>query len=196
MQHTWTEAGELHLWGQKKATGGRLGHGGEQNELVPSLVEALAGKKVLAEATDLNLTGLWTEAGEFLTFGHGGFGRLGHGGHTMSLCRGWWKRCQARTWSVQRLVRITQQCGPMRRSSLPLRGDKCQWGAGPRRGTVTDSLTESVPRLVDALAGKKVVKSANRHQFARRGPPGRPKSIRAALPSQPDRLLLDTVSLL
>jgi len=38
----------------------------------------------------------------------------------MSLCRGWSRHFQGRRWSVQRQVRITQQCGLTRGSSSPL----------------------------------------------------------------------------
>jgi alpha-tubulin suppressor-like RCC1 family protein len=41
----WTEDGELFTFGSGGS--GQLGHGGEEHELVPRLVEALAGKKVV-----------------------------------------------------------------------------------------------------------------------------------------------------
>jgi len=47
----------------------RLGHGGQQNELVPRLVEALAGKTVIGAAVGENHTSVWTDAGELFTFG-------------------------------------------------------------------------------------------------------------------------------
>jgi len=57
-----------------------LGHGGEQTELVPRLIEALVGKKVVGVAAGCIHTAVWTEAGELFTFGLGGTGQLGHGG--------------------------------------------------------------------------------------------------------------------
>jgi len=79
-KHTvvWTEAGELFTFGDGGQ--GRLGHGGTQNELVPRLVGALAGKKVIDAAGGGHHTAVWTEAEELFTFGDGGHGRLGHGG--------------------------------------------------------------------------------------------------------------------
>ena len=45
----WTDDGELFTfgWGGR----GNLGHGWEQHELVPRLVEALAGKRVIDGST-------------------------------------------------------------------------------------------------------------------------------------------------
>jgi hypothetical protein len=47
----------------------KLGHGGEENESVPRLVEALAGKKVIGAAAGDHhtCTGVWRDAGEFFT---------------------------------------------------------------------------------------------------------------------------------
>jgi alpha-tubulin suppressor-like RCC1 family protein len=42
------------------------------------LVEALAGKKVIGAAAGDHHTAVWTDAGEFFTFGDGRSGRLGH----------------------------------------------------------------------------------------------------------------------
>jgi len=72
---------ELHLWERRPW----LGHGGQQHEQVPRLVEALAGKKVVGAAASHDLSGfcqtvVWTETGELFTFGCGSSGVLGHGG--------------------------------------------------------------------------------------------------------------------
>ena len=79
----WTEAGELFTFGH--GDGGRLGHGGDEVELVPRLVEALSGQKVIGAATGHYHTAVWTEAGELFTFGYGGDGKLGHGGSANEL---------------------------------------------------------------------------------------------------------------
>jgi RCC1 and BTB domain-containing protein len=60
---------------------GPLGHGGPGDELVPRVVEALAGKKVVGASAGSGHTVAWTESGEVYTFGFGTFGNLGHGGH-------------------------------------------------------------------------------------------------------------------
>ena len=79
----WTEEGELFTFGWGGS--GSLGHGGEQHESVPRLVEALAGKKVVGASAGHTHTVVWTDAGDIFTFGLGKFGGLGHGGKQLEL---------------------------------------------------------------------------------------------------------------
>jgi E3 ubiquitin-protein ligase HERC2 len=82
----WTDEGELFTFGN--GDHGKLGHGGQQTELVPRLVEAMAGEKVIGAAAGSGHTAVCIEAGELFTFGQGGFGRLGHGGTHTALVPG------------------------------------------------------------------------------------------------------------
>ena len=61
------KGGELFLLGAGSCA--RLGNGGTQNELVPRLVEALSGKKVVGAAAGDSHTAVWTEEWELSTFG-------------------------------------------------------------------------------------------------------------------------------
>jgi len=78
----------------------KLGHGGQEKELVPRLVQALTGRNVIGASAgdehtgcDTAVTAVWTEEGELFTFGAGwelfkfgnGSGRLGHGGTQSEL---------------------------------------------------------------------------------------------------------------
>jgi len=83
----WTDEGELFTFGC--GGHGRLGHGGEEDEdaedeendeLVPRLVEALVGEKLIAAAASTRHTVVWTDTGELFTFGNGNYGQLSHGG--------------------------------------------------------------------------------------------------------------------
>jgi len=69
----WTEAGELFTFGRGEES--QLGHGGEENERVPRLVEALVGKQVVGATAGGDHTAVWTEAGELFTFGLGEYGQ-------------------------------------------------------------------------------------------------------------------------
>jgi alpha-tubulin suppressor-like RCC1 family protein len=84
----WTDVGELFTFGFVMigfGSDGQLGHGGTQTELlVPRLVEALAGKKVIGAAVGELQTAVWTEV---FTFGFGNSGSLGHGGEQDELER-------------------------------------------------------------------------------------------------------------
>jgi len=65
----------------------QLGHGGDGTELVPRMIEALAGKEVIGASAGYGHTAVWTEEGEL--FGRGGNGQLGRGreGKRRSMCR-------------------------------------------------------------------------------------------------------------
>jgi alpha-tubulin suppressor-like RCC1 family protein len=84
----WTEEGELFTFGQGGF--GQLGHGGQPRELVPRLVQALVGKKVIGASAGMWHTASRTEAGELFTFGSEISGGLG--GKQDELGRGWWTR--------------------------------------------------------------------------------------------------------
>jgi len=148
----WTEEGELFTFG----AGGNvvLGHGGEENESVPRLVQALAGKKVIGAAAGEYQTAAWTEEGELFTFGHGGYGKLGYGGQQNEL--------------VPRLVEVLvgkkvigAAAGTCHTAAWTEAGDLFTFGYG-RHGQLGHGGIENelVPRLVEALAGKKVVGAA------------------------------------
>ena len=81
-RHTgvWAEAGKAYCCGAGNS--GELGHGGQDHELVPRLIEGvLVGKRVVgvAAAAGGPHTVVWTDEGKAYSFGHGWFGRLGHG---------------------------------------------------------------------------------------------------------------------
>jgi len=63
----------------------RLGHGGQQREVLPRLIEALTGKKVIGASAGRGHNAAWTDAGELFTFGNRANGRLGHGGQAVGL---------------------------------------------------------------------------------------------------------------
>jgi alpha-tubulin suppressor-like RCC1 family protein len=79
----WLEDGRVFTFGNGES--GQLGHGGEEDELVPRLVEGLAGMKVVGAAAGMSHTVVWLEDGRVLTFGDGADGRLGHGGQEDEL---------------------------------------------------------------------------------------------------------------
>ena len=73
-----TDARELFTFGY--GGDGPLGHGSQESEYAPRLVEGLlAGKKVVAVTTDESHTVVCTDAGEVFTCGWGEDGALGHG---------------------------------------------------------------------------------------------------------------------
>jgi RCC1 and BTB domain-containing protein len=79
----WTEGGEVYTFGFGRW--GNLGHGGLEDELVPRLVEGLAGGKVVGASAGQYHSVVWTEGGEVYSCGDGGDGQLGHGRQGMEL---------------------------------------------------------------------------------------------------------------
>jgi len=148
----WTDTGELFIFGT--CTGGKLCYGGPTNELVdlPRRVEGLAGKKVMGAAAGYQHTAVWTDAGDLFTFGDGwsralGHGRLGNQPHPPSL-----------VVALAGKKVIGAAAGTFHTAVWTKEGELFTFGLGDG-GKLGHGGTheEHVPRLVDALAGKKVV---------------------------------------
>ena len=83
----WTGEGKAYSFGL--GGDGQLGHGGEEDELVPRLIEGvLVGKRVVGVAAGGIHTMVWTDEGKAYCFGAGGDGQLGHGGEEDELVPG------------------------------------------------------------------------------------------------------------
>ena len=73
-----TADGAVWSWG--RGGWGRLGHGDQQNQLLPKKVEAFAGQRVVAvSAGDYDHSLALTADGAIWSWGQGGSGCLGHG---------------------------------------------------------------------------------------------------------------------
>ena len=111
---------------------GRLGHGGQQDELGPRLVQGLTGKKVVGASAGAEHTAVWTDEGEVFTFGKGYRGKLGHGGIQHELVPRLVSALAGKTVIGASAVVITQWCG---RARGAVHLWECKpWEAGPRRG--------------------------------------------------------------
>jgi alpha-tubulin suppressor-like RCC1 family protein len=74
----WTDEGKAYSFGYGECS--QLGHGGNEDELVPRLSEGvLVGKRVVGVAAGDAQTVVWTDEGKAYSFGSGGYGKLGHG---------------------------------------------------------------------------------------------------------------------
>ena len=72
-----TADGAVWSWGN--GLFGTLGHGDQQNQLLPKKVEALAGRRVVAVSAACNHSLAITADSAVFTWGEGESGRLGHG---------------------------------------------------------------------------------------------------------------------
>ena len=57
----------------------QLGHGDEEDQTLPKLIEAMRGKRVVQVSAGDDHSLVLTESGEVYSFGDGSFGKLGHG---------------------------------------------------------------------------------------------------------------------
>ena len=78
-----TADGAVWSWGG--GGNGNLGHGDEQQLLLPKKVEAFADQRVVAVSAGYNHGLAITADGAFVSWGFGGFGRLGHGDPQIQL---------------------------------------------------------------------------------------------------------------
>jgi len=72
-----TANGSVWSWGGGAI--GQLGHGDEQNQLLPKKIEAFGGQRVLAVSAGHCHSMAITADGAVWSWGHGAYGRLGHG---------------------------------------------------------------------------------------------------------------------
>ena len=84
-RHTLIYTAEGRVWTFGYGGYGRLGHGGNIHEMVPRMVESVVGVKVAHVAAGGSHTVICTAEGRVWTFGVGGHGQLGHGGHTNEM---------------------------------------------------------------------------------------------------------------
>jgi len=147
-----TDAGVLYTCGY--GLDGQLGHGDDDNKWAPQLVKALVDTKVVGVSAGTDHTAVCTEASQVLTFGNGGYGRLGHGTDDDEI--------------VPRVVEalagkavIGVSAGHDHTAAWTVRGELYTWGFGLALGHDQGGvLNERTPRQVKALAAKKVVGAA------------------------------------
>ncbi|XP_045760290.1 probable E3 ubiquitin-protein ligase HERC2 isoform X8 [Maniola jurtina] len=146
-----TARGHLYTWGLGEY--GRLGHGDDVTQLLPKMVEALAGFRVIQVACgsrDAQTLAL-TACGKVFSWGDGDFGKLGRGGSD---------GC-AVPMNVERLNTlgvIQVECGAQFSLALTRDGEVWTWGKGDyfRLGHGCDAHVRR-PTIVEALRGRRVI---------------------------------------
>ena len=77
--HSLATTADGAVWSWGRGACGRLGHGDEQDQLLPRKVEALAGQRTVAVEAGYFHSLAITADGAFFTWGKGEHGCLGHG---------------------------------------------------------------------------------------------------------------------
>ena len=144
-----TADGAAWSWGY--GGGGLLGHGDQQNQLLPKKVEAFAGRRVVAVSAGCSHSLALTANGAVCSWGDGEDGQLGHGNEQNKLLP---KKVE--TFAGRRVVALSAGS----RHSLAITADGAAWswgyGGGGRLGH-GDEQDQLLPKKVEAFAGRRVV---------------------------------------
>ena len=137
-----------------------LGHGDEQNQLLPKKIEALAGQRVVAVSAGQYHSLALTADGAVWGWGGGVYGKLGHGDTQDQLLP---RKIEA--FAGQRVVAVSAGC----EHSLAITADGavCSWGYSGQLGH-GDWQGQLLPKKIEAFAGQRViaVSAGSEHSLA------------------------------
>ena len=147
--------GAVWSWGYGEQ--GRLGHGDQQNQLLPKKVEALAGQRAVAVSAGAEHSIALTADGAVWSWGGGEGGQVGHGDRQRQLLP---KKVEA--LAGQRVVAVS--AGDFHSLALTADGAVFTWGCDPstydldntEEGDAIDTDLVS-PEQIRVLAGRGVV---------------------------------------
>ena len=140
-----TADGAVWSWG--RGVSGKLGHGDQQNQLLPKKVEALAGQRVVAVSAGGGHSIALTADGAVWSWGDGLYGRLGHGDEQDQLLP---KKIEA--LAGQRVVAVL--AGGHHSLARTADGAVFTWGQGERGclGHGEDLSNQLLPKKVETWA--------------------------------------------
>ena len=145
-----TAAGSVWSWGNGRW--GRLGHGDEQDQLLPKKIEAFAGQRVVAVSAGEEHNLAVTADGAVWSWGFNGrWGRLGHGDGQDQLLP---KKIEA----LAGRHTIAVSAGQDHSLAITADGSAWSWGfGGIGRLGHGDGQDQLLPKKIEALAGRRVV---------------------------------------
>ena len=144
-----TADGAIWSWGYGGF--GQLGHGDQQNQLLPKKIEAFADQRVVVVSVGAHHSLALTADGALWSWGSGGQGRLGHGDQQNQLLP---KKVEA--FAGQRAVTVS--AGVSHSLALTADGALWSWGGG-LSGKLGhgDEQGQLLPKKVEGLAGQRVL---------------------------------------
>ena len=158
LEHTLvlTEGGDVLSFGVGDL--GRLGHGNQEDQHTPKLIEALRGERAVAVAAGQCHSLVLTAQGSVLSFGDGGHGCLGHGSGALANGNGMFQFLPKVVEALrgERVAAIS--AGDFHSFVLTREGAllSCGYGWKGRLGH-GDEEDQHLPKLVEALRGVRVV---------------------------------------
>ena len=146
--HSLAHTADGALWSWGDGVFGQLGHGDQQDQLLPKKVEALAGQRVVAVSAAINHSVAITADGAVWSWGDGAYGKLGHGDGQSQLLP---KKVEA--FADQRVVAVSA----MGQHSIALTADGAVWswgwGASGRLGHGDEQLQlQPLPKKIEVWA--------------------------------------------
>ena len=144
-----TAEGAVWSWGE--GCYGQLGHGDQQQQLLPKKIEALVGQRVVAVSAGCGHSVALTTGGAAWSWGFGYAGQLGHGDQQHQLLP---KKIEA--FAGQRVVAVS--AGDEHSLALTADGAVWSWGWG-ERGLLGhgNEQRQLLPKKIEAFAGQRVV---------------------------------------
>jgi len=144
-----TADGSVWSWGDGDY--GKLGHGNRQNQLLPKMTEALAGRRVVTVSAGGEHSLALTADGAVWSWGCGAWGELGHGDQQLQLLP---KKVEA--LAGQRVNAVSAGTG----HSIAITAGGAVWswgeGAGGQLGH-GDAQNQLLPKKIEAFADQRVV---------------------------------------
>ena len=163
--HSFAITADGAVWSWGGGGEGRLGHGNQQNRQLPKKVEAFAGRRVVTVSAGSFHSLAITADGAAWSWGHGAFGKLGHGDEERQLLP---KKVEA--LAGRRTVAVS--AGTHHSIALTADGGVWSWGSGTfgKLGH-GDLQRQQLPKKVEALAGRRVVEvsAGDNHSLATTG---------------------------
>ena len=145
-----TDEGKVLSFGS--GVDGRLGHGDEDDQFEPEVIEALRGVRVVVIAAGGSHSMVLTDMGEVLSFGRGALGPLGHGDDEED-------QHEPKVIEALRGTRVVAiASGDMHSMVLTDDGTVLSFGDGDG-GQLGhgDEETQRAPKVIEALRGRRVV---------------------------------------
>ncbi|EOD37060.1 hypothetical protein EMIHUDRAFT_362321, partial [Emiliania huxleyi CCMP1516] len=144
-----TADGSVWSWGG--GLFGQLGHGDEQDQLLPKKIETFAGRRVVAVSAGWMHSLAITADGAVWSWGWGGYGKLGQRDRHAQLLP-----MKVEAFTGRRVVTVS--AGARHSLATTADGAAWSWGAGGNgRLGHGDRQRQLLPKKVEAFAGRRVV---------------------------------------